>query len=87
MRKILTEIPAFFVIFISIVPKGLLNCQLSTFNCQLLQIPVYLYNGCYYTLFLFGKQGLQIERCLNSPFPEILPGLVGIAEDLRLQRL
>ena len=32
MRKILTEIPAFFVIFISIVPKGLLNCQLSTVN-------------------------------------------------------
>lgn len=30
MRKILTEIPAFFVILISFVPKGLLNCQLST---------------------------------------------------------
>ena len=32
MRKIFTEIPAFFVIFISFVPKGLLNCQLSTVN-------------------------------------------------------
>ena len=42
MRKIRTEIPTFLVIIISIVPKGLLNGPLSTFNCQLLQIPIYL---------------------------------------------
>ena len=32
MRKIRTEIPTFLVIIISIVPKGLLNCPLSTVN-------------------------------------------------------
>ena len=40
MRKIRTEIPTFLVIIISIVPKGLFNCPLSTLNCQLLQIPI-----------------------------------------------
>ena len=36
----ITGIPAFLSIIISIVPKGLLNFQLSAFNCQLFQFIV-----------------------------------------------
>ena len=45
MRKVLTEIPAFFVIFILIVPKGLLNCQLSTVNFNQTSIPYVSFLG------------------------------------------